>query len=334
MSKYLRWGIVGTGAIAKKFAEGLSLVSNAQLIAVASRSAKRAKEFCKKYKLSYCHTSYQDLADNPNIDVVYIATPHTMHKRDTLMCLEAGKSVLCEKPFAMNANEAEHMIRTAKDLNLFLMEAMWVRFLPLYRKVKSWLDEKTIGDIRLVESNFGFRASWLPKKRLLNKDLGGGALLDVGIYPVSLSSWIFKQAPSKIVCTSHIGKTGIDEQTGCLFLYSSGAISVLTCSIRTNTSQETAIYGTKGNIKILSPCWRATKATITASGFSQSVYIPLEGNGYNYEASEVTERILARETESRTMSLEETLSIMKTMDNIRSQCRLKYPADYGDSDNQ
>ena len=326
MAKKIRWGILGTGGIAKKFAEGLQILPEADLVAVGSRAADTAESLACAFGIPHQHSSYDDLANDPDVDVVYIATPHTFHMENTILCLKAGKAVLCEKPFAVNASQTQQMLNVAATKKLFLMEAMWTRFLPIIVKVREWLAEGLIGRARMVTADFGFRADWIPKHRLFNPELGGGALLDVGVYCVSMASMVFGKPPAKIMGLAHMGRTGVDEQSAMVLGYADGQLASLSCAVRTQTPQQTFIVGTKGRIKIHSPFWKGTAATISIEdGEDRMVEMPLEGNGYNYQAREVMKCLRAGKLESDIMPLNETLLIMKTMDEIRAQWGLKYP---------
>ena len=331
MAEKIRWGILGTGGIAKKFAEGLKSVPDAEIAAVGSRAEDTAESFAESFSIGHRHGSYESLANDPDVDVVYVATPHPFHMENTLLCLNAGKAVLCEKPFAINTSQAQKMIDTAKKKKLFLMEAMWTRFLSVITKVGQWLEDEVIGEVRMVRANFGFRADWIPERRWLNPQLGGGALLDVGVYCISLASMIFKQPPQKIVSTAHLGQTGVDEQSAFIFGYDKGQLSVLTSAISTNTENHAIISGTRGSIKIHSQFWCGTVATLSIEGKEEkTVEMPLEGNGYNYQAEEVMNCMQAGKIQSEVMPLNETLSIMKTMDSIRKQWGLEYPVEKTD----
>jgi predicted dehydrogenase len=326
MAKKIRWGILGTGTIAKKFAEGLQILPEADLVAVGSRAADTAESLARTFGIPHQHSSYNKLANDPDVDVVYIATPHPFHMENTILCLKAGKAVLCEKPFAINADQAQQMVNVAGTEKLFLMEAMWTRFLPIIVKVREWLANELIGLVRMVTADFGFSADWNPKHRLFNPELGGGALLDVGVYCVSMSSMVFGKPPTKITGLAHIGQTRVDEQSAMVLGYSDGQLAALSCAVRTQTPQQTLIVGTKGMIRIHSPFWRATTDTISIEGKeNETIKIPFESNGFEYEAREVMKCLRAGKPESDIMPLNETLSIMKTMDEIRAQWGLKYP---------
>ncbi len=326
MAAKIRWGILGTGFIAGKFAEGLAFLPEAELVAVGSRAADTARRFAETFAIPHRYDSYELLAQDPDIDVIYIATPHNLHKENTFLCLNAGKAVLCEKPFAVNARQSAAMIDLAKTKKLFLMEAMWTRFLPVIAKVRQWLSQGLIGQVRFMQADFGFSGDWQPQHRLLNPHLAGGALLDVGVYTVSLASMVFGQPPSKVTGLAHIGPTGVDEQSAMLLEFKDGQLAVLSCAVRTETSQQAIICGNKGKITIHPRFWRATKATIAIHGKDeQTVEMPFTGNGYNYQAQEVMQCLRAGKLQSDVMPLDESLEIMKIMDELRSQWGLKYP---------
>jgi predicted dehydrogenase len=204
------WGIIGTGKIAKEFATGLAVLPEAELVAVGSRTAESANRFANMFGVPHRHASYEALVNDSNVDVVYVATPHSLHKENSLLCLQAGKAVLCEKPFTINAAEAETVIRLAREKKLFLMEAMWTRFIPLVVKVRQLLADRVIGDVQMLVADLGFLVDFDPLHRLFAPQLGGGALLDLGVYPVSLASMIFGP-PSRITGMAQLGKTGVDE---------------------------------------------------------------------------------------------------------------------------
>ncbi|MBI4556293.1 MAG: Gfo/Idh/MocA family oxidoreductase [Candidatus Hydrogenedentes bacterium] len=326
MKDKIRWGIIGTGAIAKQLARALAILPDAELVAVGSRKTETAKAFGEEFKVRKCHASYEDLAKDPEVDVVYVSTPHNLHCANTVLALNHGKAALCEKPFAINAGETEKMIRLARSKKLFLMEAMWTRFIPIVVKVREWLKQGVIGEVRMLSADFGFRAGWNEESRLLNPELGGGSLLDVGIYAVSFASMVFGEPQQQIASAAHLGQTGVDEQAAMILKYSKGQLAQLACAVRTNTPQEVTILGTEGSIRIHSPFWKGTAATLTVSGKSpERVEVQYEGNGYNFEAQEVMNCLRTGKLESGVMPLDETLQIMKTMDAIRAQWGLKYP---------
>jgi predicted dehydrogenase len=325
MTTPIRWGILGTGNIAGQFAQGLTSLDDAELVAVGSRSQESADSFGDRFGVPRRHGSYEALASDPLVDAVYIGTPHSLHKENTIMCLKAGKAVLCEKPFAINAAETREMIAVARERKLFLMEAVWSRFLPLLVKLRELLAEGAIGEVRMLYADFGFRASVNPESRLFNPALGGGALLDVGIYPVSLAHMILGK-PNRIAALAEIGETGVDEQGAMILGFPKGELALLSTAIRTSTPHEATILGTKGSIRLEREWWHGTKLTLQrGDGAPEQLDLPFEGNGYNYEAAEVGRCLREGRLESDVIPLDETLEVMETLDAIRAQWGLKYP---------
>ena len=327
MQEMVRWGILGPGTISQKFADSLKVVSDAEITAVGSRDIQRANAFADTFNIPHRHGNYIDLADNPEVDVIYVATPHPFHKACAILCLEAGKAVLCEKPLTVNAEQAKKMITCAREHNQFLMEAMWTRFLPVIVKVREWLAEGAIGEPRLLTADHASRkilSTETLEGRLFNPELGGGGLLDVGVYTIALAYMVFGP-PSKITSLAHIGETNVDEQASILLGYDAGQIANLFCAIRTETLKEARIIGTKGTIHI-PEFWQATSATLTRTG-KESIHIeiPFKRNGFEYQVIEVINCLREGKLESDVMPLDESLSIMKTTDTIRSQWGLKYP---------
>lgn len=330
MSRTIRWGIIGTGSIAHSFAKGLAAVKHARLVAVASRTRESAGRFGDEFGLPHRHVGAAELAANRDVDAVYVATPHPMHKEDTLQCLDGGKAVLCEKPFAINAAEATQMIRSAREKRLFLMEAMWTHFFPAMAKVREIVASGRIGEIRQVHASFCFRAGWDPDSRLLSPALGGGALLDVGIYNIALARMVFQQRPSRISSMAHLGKTGVDEQSSVILGYDNGAMAVLTCAVRTNTLHDAEIYGTDGYIRIPHMFWQPDRILVKAGEDpEQELRFDRLGNGYNYEAEEVGRCLSSGLTESPVVPLDTTLENMETLDRCRRQWGLAYPMEGG-----
>lgn len=325
----IRWGILGTGSIAGQFARGLAALDDAKLVAVGSRTAAAAAGFAQRVGAERAHGSYAELAHDPQVDAIYIATPHPLHHANTLLCLGAGKAVLCEKPFAINAGEAAAMIDAARARGLFLMEAMWTRFLPHMLRLRELLAAGVIGELRMLQADFGFRAEFNPHSRLFDPALGGGALLDVGIYPVSLASMLFG-APERVTGLAHLGSTGVDEQSAMLLGYAGGQLAILSQATRTSTPHEALLLGTAGKIRVHSSWWKATTMTLSVDGQpDQLIDVPATGNGYNYEAAEVGRCLRAGATESATMPLDETLAIMRVLDALRAQWGLCYPGEAG-----
>ncbi|MFO7897702.1 MAG: Gfo/Idh/MocA family oxidoreductase [Planctomycetota bacterium] len=320
----VHWGMLGTGSIARKFATGLTALPDAKLAAVGSRAQETADAFGDEFDVPRRHPSYEALANDPQVDVVYVATPHSLHRENTLLCLAAGKGVLCEKPFAINARQAAEMIAAARARGLFLMEAMWTRCLPAIGKLRDLLAEGAIGDVRMVVADFGFRAGVAPGKRLFNPALGGGALLDVGVYPVSLASMVFGGPPDRIASLAALGETGVDEQAGMVLGYDGGRLAVLHTAIRTRTAHEAQVYGTDGRVRV-PDFWHATHLFVVKGGGEERIDAPFDGNGYNHEAAEVMDCLRAGRRESDVMPLDESLAVMETLDRIREQWGLRYP---------
>ena len=323
--KIIKWGILGTGGIASVFAKDLAFAKNTERTAVGSRTKKSAIKFTEDHDVSRAYGSYEELLQDSDVDAIYVATPHPFHKENVLACLRAGKAVLCEKPFTVNSEELEEIIQFARDKKLFLMEAMWTRFLPPIVKVREWIASGKIGEVRLVKADFGFRAPWDPDWRLLNPALGGGALLDVGIYPVSFAAMIFGTKPEKILSTAHIGETGVDEQFSIIMSYPSGKTATLNGSIRVGLTNEAYIHGTEGYIRI--PSFLSAKSATLYKGNEEveTFNDDRESAGYAFEIEEVGRCLNQGFVESSVIPLDESLEIIKLMDHIRGQWGLKYP---------
>lgn len=323
----IRWGILGTGTIAAAFAEALATLPGAALAAVGSRARETADAFADRFGIPRRHATYAALAADPEIDVVYVATPHALHHANAVQCLEAGKAVLCEKPLAVNAREARAMVDCARRRGLFLMEALWTRFLPAVRAVLSDVAAGAIGAPRLVAADFGFRSDPEPGGILHDPALGGGALLDVGVYPVALASWVLGR-PDRVTALAHLGPGGVDEVSAVLLGFPGGATAVLHAAISVETPQEALIAGTDGLIRLHAPWWRATRATRTRPGAPDAtIDLPFPGNGYQLEAAEVMRCLRAGERESPTLPLDGTVAVMETLDAVRERIGLRYPMD-------
>jgi predicted dehydrogenase len=320
----IRWGILGPGSISHKFAQGLLDAEGAVLTAVGSRNHERAQAFAEKFGFERVYDSYEALVADPDVDAIYIGTPHNLHQAHTLLCLEHGKHVICEKPFAINASEAAVMVALARQKGLVLMEAMWTRFLPTLVKTRELLASGAIGEVRMVTADFGFRTSVNPNGRLFNPAMGGGALLDVGIYPLSLAFMVLG-TPSRVQSMAHLGETAVDEQAAIILGYDGGQMALLSTAIRTNTPHEAFILGSDGWIKINSPWWVSNQLTLKQGGQETTLHLPYKGNGYTHEAEEMIRLIRTGQGESDVISLDESLAIMQTMDTIRAQWGLRYP---------
>jgi predicted dehydrogenase len=323
MTKKINWGIIGIGKIANKFAEDLMLSSDAILYGVASRDINKAKDFAKKFNSTKYYGSYQELANDSEIDIIYIATPHTLHFENTMLCLKNNKAVLCEKPMGMNSFQVKEMIAEAKSRNLFLMEGLWTRFIPATEKLIEILNKKTLGEVELVQADFGFKGDLNFESRVYNKKLGGGSLLDVGIYPIYLSLLVLGQ-PTAIKAKATFMETNVDGSCIMLFNYKNGATANLESSIEIDTPTEAYISGTKGVLKLHRRFHHSEKITITQNGETETIDIKYKGNGYIHEIEEVNTCILNNKTESVKLPLSISLDLISLIDIIREEIGLKY----------
>jgi predicted dehydrogenase len=364
MTAPIRWGILGAGHIARSFAQGLRALPDASVVGVASRTQATAKDFARQIPVQRVYKSYEELVTDPSVDVIYVATPHHRHMEDCLLCLEHGKAVLCEKPFTVNAREARRVIETARKRKVFCMEAMWMRFIPAVQRARELVSSGAIGEPRMFTADFGVATAYDPQSRFYDPAKGGGALLDRGVYPISMAVMLFGM-PEKIVSQAGMSPTGVDEHSALLMQFSGGRLAVLSSSLSTNTTNEAAVMGTRGRLRIHAPFYcseqlslsRYTPGAVTsasAPGLKQRVVgslrqnavvrrayqtvkpllgggrkerLPIVGNGYNYEAAEVMRCLRAGEVESKLMPLDETLRIMEIMDEVRGQWGLRYPGE-------
>jgi predicted dehydrogenase len=315
----LRWGVVGTGGIARTFAADLAFTDSGRIVAVGSRHQGSADRFADQFDIPHRHASYESLVTDPDVDVVYVATPHPMHHANALLALEAGRPVLVEKAFTMNAAEARDLVDVARSKGLFLMEAMWTRFLPHMAEIRRLLAAGSLGDIVTVSADHG---QWFPKDpdfRLFDPALGGGALLDLGVYPVSFASMVLGQ-PDRIATMIDPTFTGVDGQTSMLFGYTNGAQAVLTCTSGAKSPTRAAIVGSEARIEIDGDFYTPTSFTLvprqgTPTHFAQ----PHRGRGLWHEADEVSRCLREGLLESPLMPLDESVAIMGTMDAVLAQ---------------
>jgi predicted dehydrogenase len=328
MAKTYRWGIIGTGNIATQFATCLQVCDNAVLQSVGSRSQESADTFGRKFDVPNRHATYEGLIDDPEVDIVYVSTPHSLHKDNSIACLRAGKAVLCEKPFTLNVADSQAVIDVARETGLFLMEGMWTRFFPAIQKVEAWIAEGAIGSPRMVRADFGFWMDYGQRNRLWDPALGGGSLLDVGIYPITLASIAFCDAPESIQGSAHISDMGIDEQAAFSLGFSGGRLATLSSAVRAKTDWNAYIYGEDGVIRIHERFWQPHKVTLTPrEGEERTFEEPLESLGFEYEIREVMSCLDKGLTECPAMPHSRTLEVMDTMDTLRKQWGLKYPGE-------
>jgi predicted dehydrogenase len=320
----VRWGILGPGGIASTFANDLPLVPGAELAAVGSRSAQSAAAFAERHGFARAHGSYAELAADDEVDVVYVATPHAFHLDAALTCIEAGKAVLVEKPITLDLAGAARLVQAARTGGVFLMEAMWMRFNPAIRKIAELVEEGAIGWVSALHADFGLHGPFPAEHRLRDPKLGGGALLDLGVYPINLVHLIMG-TPAEVRSWAHLTPEGVDENTGVLFGYQAGAVAALTCSINGESRNAASITGTEGRIDIPPGFFNATSFTLTRPGReTETFHFPYEGSGYQFEAAEVQRCVLAGELESPLMSHTTTLEIMTLLDTIRDEIGVTY----------
>ena len=318
----VRWGILGTGGIAKSFATDLRLTDSGVVVAVGSRSLESADRFADQFGIGSRHAGYEELVADPDVDVIYVATPHPMHYDNAILALLAGKHVLVEKAFTMNAAQAREIVRVAREHDLFAMEAMWTRFLPHVAVIRDWLARGLLGEIVTVTADHGQWFAQDGEFRLFAPELGGGALLDLGVYPVSFASMVLG-TPSRIETMSDPAFTGVDAQTSMLFGYDSGAQAVLTCTLRAKSPTRAAIVGTEARIEVEGDFYAPSAVTLIPRGGADPTRVESvhEGRGLRHQADEVARRLAAGDRESPLMPLDETISIMETMDTVLAQAR-------------
>jgi predicted dehydrogenase len=323
----IRWGIIGTGGIAATFAGDLALLPDAELVAVGSRSQETANRFGDRFDVAHRYASYEELVADAGVDAVYVSTPHPMHHSAALLAIRAGKAVLVEKPFTINAGEARELVAEARSRGTFLMEAMWTRFLPHVVKIRELLAQGRLGDVRSVLADHG---QWFTKDaehRLFAPALGGGALLDLGIYPISFASMIFGR-PTKITAVSDQAFTGVDAQTSVLLQYDAGQQAVLFTSLETRSHNWAAINGTEARIEIDGVFYAPSNFQVVhRNGGVERFDVPHDGQGLRHQAAEVGRCLREGRTESEILSLDETVAIMETLDEVRRQIGLRYPSE-------
>ncbi len=319
----IKWGILGLGNIAHHFAEDLQVVPDAQIIAVASRSQEKADEFAQKFKAKRAYNNYEALAKDSEVDAVYVATPHVFHHENTMMCLAEGKAVLCEKPFAMNRSEVETMIASAKNNDALLMEALWTAFLPNFQFVRFLIQQNVYGKVIKLEADFGFQMPFDPNSRIFNKSLGGGSLLDIGIYPIFLALATLGH-PDQIEAKAVLGKTEVDEVCDIRFGYESGSEAFLKSTIQEHTPTIAVFYCEEATITMHTNFYQISSVSIETKHGKETLDFAKLGRGFYCEASHFCELLRQGKKESPIMTFDFSLQGISLLDTIREKIGLHY----------
>ncbi|MER5912595.1 Gfo/Idh/MocA family oxidoreductase [Streptomyces sp. NPDC001982] len=326
----VRWGILATGGIAAAFAADLVDLPDAEIVAVASRSQDSARAFAERFGIGRAYGDWESLARDEDIDVVYVATPHSAHRAAAGLCLEAGRNVLCEKAFTLNSREAEELVALAKERGSFLMEAMWMYCNPLIQRLKALVREGAIGEVRTVQADFGLEGPFPPAHRLRNPALGGGALLDLGVYPVSFAQLLLGE-PADVTARAVLSEEGVDLQTGALLAWESGALASVHCSIVGGTAITASVTGSHGRIDLPSGFFHPERFVLHRDGRDPEEFglDPADGprQTMRHEAREVMRALRAGETESPLVPLDGTLAVMRTLDRVRELTGVRYPGE-------
>ncbi|MFI8191574.1 Gfo/Idh/MocA family protein [Streptomyces sp. NPDC085946] len=324
----VRWGVLATGGMAAAFTEDLLRIPDARVTAVGSRSVGAAQRFAARFGVPRAHGSWQELAADPEVDVVYVATPHAHHVAAATACLEAGKPVLCEKPFALSGRQARTLTELAGKRGLFVMEAMWTCVNPTVLRIAELVADGAIGEVRALHASFGLRVTAPAEHRLWDPAAGGGALLDLGTYPVSFAHLLLG-APDTVTAHARLSPQGVDEQTGMVLGYADGAMAVLSCSLLAQDEHRAAVYGTAGRIEIPAAFFNPRSFVLHRDGHEPRTVTapPQEGNGYGHQAREVMRCLRAGLTESPLMPPARTLAVMDTLDAVRERIGVRYPGE-------
>lgn len=327
MADSLRWGIVGTGRMARAFAADLALLPDARVTAVASRTPDKARAFGAEFGAAHHFDSAAALAASGTADIAYIATPHALHCADTLACIEAGMPVLCEKPFALSAAQAGRMVDAARRRGVFLMEALWTRFVPAVVHLRERLAADAIGPVQLLLAGGAFIPEPDPDFYLFRRDLGGGVLLDAGVYLLNMASMILG-APASVQAAGNVTNTGIDDHDGILLGHAGGGLALLHVSLRARAAPDMTLLGTRGRIHVAAPIFCPRRLTFALAGAPEDVReFPFDGSGYRFQAAEAARCMRAGLVESPVMTHAETLQIMATLDAVRGQLGVTYPGE-------
>ena len=322
----LRWGILATGVIAQKFVSDLHASETGRAVACGSRTIEGARSFAARFGIPKAYGSYGELARDSEVEAVYVATPHTFHFNDALACLRNGKAVLCEKPLTLNAHQAAALFEEAEKNGVFLMEALWSYFLPAWERVRAWLEDEAVGDVKLVTADFGFQAPYNPASRLFDPALAGGSLLDVGIYTLSAAQLAAGNKTPKIKASARMAPTGVDESASVLLDWHSGLRAHLSSSIAHRLPNTAVIFGDRGTITV--PDFWMAKTAVLETAEGRTVFEDSRTTlGYEFEAQAVTRDVRAGLKEDPLISKAFSLRLAATMDAVRKQIGLTYPGE-------
>jgi predicted dehydrogenase len=323
----VRWGLLSTSAIAGKFAADLRRTDGAELAAVGSRSLDSARRFAEQYGVARAHGSYEELAADPDVDVIYVSTPHALHRDNVLTCFDAGKPVLCEKALTLNAHDAAELVAVARAKQLFFMEAMWMRCSPTILEMREVVRSGAIGDVTVVGADFGIKPDKPPEHRLFDPALGASAILDIGIYPTTFL-WLFLGRPNAVQSTGVLSERGVDVSCASVFSYDD-AIATMSCTMTGFTPTQAYVGGTRGRIDVAPRFHTPREFTVTVGAEVRRHGRAVEGNGYVAEIEEVHRCLRSGETESSLVPLDDTVAIMRILDQMRSQVGSILPGDSG-----
>lgn len=325
MEKKYKWGILAAGKMAAKFTKGLKMLENVELYAVGSRDKDRAKQFADEFGFKKYYGSYEELANDKDVDVIYIASPHSYHFEHTMLCLKNRKAVICEKAFALNSMEVEEMIAEAHRQKVFLMEALWPPFQPIYKKAMDVLRRGEPGKIIHLNARFGFQAPFNPADRKFNLDLGGGSLLDIGIYAV-IDALTFMGVPSEITAKASFTKTGSEDSISIIFKYTDGRMATLYSSFRTAAGIGCDLFCENGNLFFSRGRDMSQRLNVAINGKENKEYSLLpDGMGYPFEASEVMKCLDEGKLESDVVPLQYSRDLINTLDRIRESVGIVFP---------
>ncbi|MFC4035207.1 Gfo/Idh/MocA family protein [Streptomyces polygonati] len=326
----IRWGILATGGIAATFTEALLSMPDAEVVAVGSRSEAGAKAFAERYDIPRAYGSWAGLAADDAVDVVYVATPHSAHRAAAGLCLEAGRAVLCEKAFTINTREARELVDLATTRGLFLMEAMWTYCHPLVRHMAAMIADGAIGEVLDISAHFGFVGDFGPEHRMRDPKQGGGAVLDLGVYPVSFAQLLLGE-PDEVQAVARHTPEGVDDNTGILLGWNSGASATLSCTFTAETGSPATISGSEGRIEIAEEFFRPSSFTLHRRGEDTPQVVRLadihpdpDSGTMRHEAAEVMRCLRAGEKQSPLVPLAGSLAVMTTLDRIRERIQVRY----------